>query len=100
MKKVWFVFLFLIAVLLLNSQVNGEVSIIDGKKILKIWGSHYDRGYAHGYLLGDQVLQIAVDYFIGMFLLNDPTTYDYCRDYFEDHFQIEEKYYNLIKSRL
>jgi len=76
----------------IHSQVNGDLQIIDGKKVLTIWGSHQERGYAHGYIMGNEIRAIAVDYFIGGFLFNNLETYNYCRTYFEDNFTIENKY--------
>jgi len=74
------------------AQINGELLTIEDKKILKVWGSHYDRGYAHGYLLGDEIREIAVDYVIGNFLSYDINTYIYCRVFFQQSFEIEQKY--------
>jgi flagellar hook capping protein FlgD len=92
LKRLILFLLIIIPLFSLYTQVNGELLIIDGKNVLKVWGSHYDRGYAHGYLMGDQIREIAVDYFIGAFLLYNPITYEYCRDYFDIHFSIEQKY--------
>ena len=50
---------FLIFILMILSSfcfaqiVNGDTLTVQGEKILKIWGTHYERGYATGYLLGD-----------------------------------------------
>ncbi len=73
---------------------------MQGKKILKVWGSHYDRGYAHGYLLGEQIREIAVDYFIGAFLLYSSVTYNYCRNYFDEHFLIEDRYFTEAQGMI
>jgi hypothetical protein len=98
MKKVLFFLVFLLVIFNLTAQVNGDTLTVDGKKILRIWGSHYDRGYAHGYLMGDQIREIAIDYFIATFILNNPVTYNLCRNYFEDHFTIENRYLNEVEG--
>jgi len=90
--KIVIIFTFLFIVLNLAAQVNGDTLTVDEKKILRIWGSHFERGYAYGYLMGEQIREIAVEYFIGSFLTNSIITYNYCRGYFEDNFTIEAKY--------
>ncbi len=36
-------------------DVNGDVSIVNGVTVVRLWGTHYERGYAQGYLMPDQV---------------------------------------------
>ena len=47
----------------LKAQVNGEI-IADTNNlvVIKVWGTHYERGYAHGYLLGDKIRDIFFGY--------------------------------------
>lgn len=99
-RLILLIFLFFVLNLSLPAQICGDTLTVQGKKILKVWGSHYDRGYAHGYLLGDQIRDIAVDYFIGSFLLYNPLTYDYCRNYFDEHFQIDYRYFNEAQGMI
>ena len=38
--------------------VNGEIlADTNNLTVVKVWGTHYERGYAHGYLLGNKMLQ-------------------------------------------
>jgi hypothetical protein len=72
--------------------VNGDTLTVQGKKILKIWGTHYERGYATGYLLGDKIKLISEDYFISYVYMSNAALYESRRNYFVDNFEIEDKY--------
>lgn len=39
-------------------EVHGTLSEIDGVPILRVWGTAEERGFAHGYLLADQTVQL------------------------------------------
>ncbi len=43
---------------ILDQQVDAEGK---GYTVLHVWGSHYDMGYAHGYLLADEIVAIHND---------------------------------------
>ncbi len=94
MKKIILsTFLFLFIFTIVNAQiVNGDTLTVEGKKILKVWGSHYERGYATGYLFGDKIKDISEDYFINALFGGNSYLYESTRTYFNDNFQIEEKY--------
>jgi len=92
-KKLLFILLFMFIFTIINSQnVNGDTLSVEGKKILKVWGTHYERGYATGYLFGDKIKEISEDYFIYAFFGGNSYLYESTRTYFLDNFQIEEKY--------
>jgi len=74
--------------------VNGDTLTVDGKKILKVWGTHYERGYAHGYLLGENIKEIYEEYIIGFFFGNNAILYASCRDFFIQSFGVEDKYHD------
>ena len=40
-----------------TENVNGSHETIDGLRVLKLYGSHYEMGYAHGYLLGPEIFE-------------------------------------------
>lgn len=85
--------LFVLILSTVNAQiVNGETLNIDGKKILKVWGTHYERGYATGYLFGEEIKDISEEYFIGSLFSGNSYHYENIRTYFINNFQIEEKY--------
>lgn len=39
-------------------QVNGTLFKIDGVTVLRVWGTPQERGFAHGYLLGDRIVAL------------------------------------------
>ncbi len=60
-------FLMLIVILLTSAnafpQINGQILLDDGNfSVVKLWGSHYDRGYAYGYLMADEIEDIYEGY--------------------------------------
>ncbi|MBT4333108.1 MAG: T9SS type A sorting domain-containing protein [Candidatus Cloacimonetes bacterium] len=90
-RTILFSFLFIFTII--NAQiVNGDTLSVDGKKILKVWGTHYERGYATGYLFGDKIKDISEDYFISALFGGSSYLYESTRIYFIANFQIEEKY--------
>jgi hypothetical protein len=51
-----------------TGQVKGELTFIDGKPVLRVWGTHYEMGYAHGYLLAPEIVAMLEDYMLGRLL--------------------------------
>lgn len=49
-------------------QVKGELTHIEGKRVLRVWGTHYEMGYAHGYLLAPEIVALLEDYMLGRLL--------------------------------
>lgn len=51
-----------------QTTVNGEI-IADTNNlvVIKVWGTHAERGYAHGYLLGDKITDIMQNFLIPSF---------------------------------
>ena len=52
-------------------NVNGEILYdTNNLVVLKVWGTHAERGYAHGYLLGEKIREVVIGYLI-------PRMYDF-----------------------
>ena len=49
-------------------QVNGLLEEVSGVRVLKLWGSRQEMGYAHGYLLADQIQGMVEDLLFGHLL--------------------------------
>jgi len=50
------------------NPVNGEIlADTNNLTVLKVWGTHSERGYAHGYLIGDKITDIVQGYLIPYF---------------------------------
>jgi hypothetical protein len=42
-----------------SREINGELAEFEnGVRVLRLWGTNYEMGYAHGYLLGPEVLHM------------------------------------------
>jgi hypothetical protein len=39
-----------------SSPITGTLKTVDGIRVLTVWGSNYERGYAHGYLMANDLL--------------------------------------------
>lgn len=75
------------------AQVNGSINQIGNKKILKVWGSNYQRGYAQGYLLAPQIVEVFSDMFWTMFCYSDLPHYNMLQSYYTMHFSTPEAMY-------
>ncbi|MCD4795206.1 MAG: T9SS type A sorting domain-containing protein [Bacteroidales bacterium] len=97
MKKTTFIIL-LITMLSLTvfsqKDVNGVV-IADTSnfKLIKVWGTHYERGYAVGYLDGDRMLNLYNNYIVPNL---SQAGIDTLKKYIEEekHFVIAQKYHD------
>ncbi|MEF3694565.1 MAG: FlgD immunoglobulin-like domain containing protein [Candidatus Cloacimonadota bacterium] len=87
-----FVSLVLVLAFPLGAQVNGVLSEVEGKTILKVWGDHYERGYAQGYLMAGRILTIMDDYFYHSICGNSSQTYNYILNYYNARFVVEGPY--------
>jgi hypothetical protein len=95
MRKMIYVMLLLLALSAgLFAQVNGELTIVEGKKIVHVWGNHYQRGYAQGYLLSQPILQIFDEYIFQIVAMGNPTIYNAVVAFFQDSFEVEYKYHS------
>ena len=82
MKIITLLFIIIILSVCCIAQVNGIVQDIDGKKVLIIWGTHYERGYAHGYLLGNEIVTIINDYIIDYVCFGSAVAYNSMHGFF------------------
>ena len=100
MKKLFLILIFIVSIsTILSAQtVNGDTLVVDGKRILKIWGTHHERGYAYGFLMGDEIKEIAEDYIISYVFSNSSFLYESFRSYILAHFEIEEKYHTETEA--
>ncbi len=95
MKKFLFVlFLLFVAVMIFSQTVNGELNQTDGKLILKVWGTHYERGYAQGYLMGDSIKQVWHDYIFDTVFMGIESYYTNAVNSIIMYFNFEDKYQN------
>ncbi|PKP23149.1 MAG: hypothetical protein CVU05_00680 [Bacteroidetes bacterium HGW-Bacteroidetes-21] len=50
-----------------SQPVNGEVLQNSNPYVIKVWGNHYERGYATGYLLAQPIYDIYTGYILPLF---------------------------------
>ncbi len=75
-----------------SAQVNGTLEDIEGKTVLTVWGTHEERGYAHGFLLAEESKEIFQSYVLGHVCGGQAWLYDSMRSFFEDYYSVEERY--------
>ena len=76
----------------ISAEVNGNLEEIDGKTVLTVWGTHAERGFAHGYLLGEDAKEIFDEYIIGYVCYGQASVYNQLRSFFENNYSIEDRY--------
>jgi len=74
------------------TQVNGSLTTVEGKTILKVWGTHSQRGFAHGYLLAHPMLDIFNGYILPIVAMNNSTVYNQLLNFYLASFNVETKY--------
>lgn len=86
MKKLLILLVLVIFSISLKSQIKGEiVNDSNNLKIVKIWGTHQERGYAYGYLMGNDIGAIFNQYIKPQFGLY----YPYARNMIIDGLHLE-----------
>lgn len=76
----------------LLGQVNGELIQMEDKKILHVWGNHYQRGYAQGYLLAAEIKDVFLNYYYVMHSYSDPQTHAANLSSMNNSFSFDNRY--------
>lgn len=58
------------------AQVTGSLETIHGVRVLKLWGTAEQRGYAHGYLLGAEIMEVFEGVILSPNVIEDPRGYE------------------------
>jgi len=75
-----------------TGQVNGRIEENNGKQVLTVWGTHAERGYAHGYLVGQGIKDIFDNYIVNYLCQGSSLAYQNLRNFFLAYYSIEPKY--------
>jgi hypothetical protein len=59
-----------------SRKVTGELEVHDGVRVLRVWGTPYEQGYAHGYLLADNLVGFFEDVILHERVMPDPRMYE------------------------
>lgn len=49
-----------------GEPVNGYLHEVDGQRVLHVWGTHYEMGYAQGALLGGEIMELMHEYILAL----------------------------------
>jgi len=91
-RKLCIIFLILCCSACLPAVVNGQLTQIGDKYVLQVWGSHYERGYATGYLMADNIMNVFSYYFYTSISGSNPNTYNYYQQFHQNNFLTNERY--------
>lgn len=86
MKFILLIFVCLFISVPLQADVNGSIEYIGDIRILNLWGTWSEMGYAHGFLLGPDISEVFHDYFFEM--VGGVSNYQMIRGYFQAYFDI------------
>ncbi len=85
-QKIILTILMLAIAITIFAQANGSLNQFGEKKILTVWGDHYQRGYAQGYYLAPQIQQVFQDFYWTMFCFSNLPYYNLLWGYYMEHF--------------
>lgn len=78
----------------LSGQANGNLTQMDDKLILHVWGTHYERGYAQGYYLANRVMDVFQDFYYTMYAFSNPDHYAYLWNWYQQKYSFHPQMYN------
>ena len=101
MKKVTILFLILLMISSILGQVNGvREDLAEGRMKVRCWGTHAERGYAQGYLLAEESVQLFEDYVIGYMYNGSSYMYEMSRTLFLANWEIDTEYLEEFAASL
>jgi len=59
-----------------DPAVTGSISTENGVRVLRLWGTDREQGYAHGYLLGRDIMDVVESVLLDERTLADPNAYE------------------------
>jgi Secretion system C-terminal sorting domain len=93
--------LLLLTVSLCMGQVNGvRENLEEGRIKVRCWGTHAERGYAQGYLLAEESVQLFEDYVIGYMYNNSAFMYEQSRTIFMANWEVDTEYLEEFAAAL
>ncbi len=76
----------LIALTAPAAAVSGSVEEMGHVRVLNLWGTWSEMGYAHGYLMGPDIAELFEGYFMEM--IGGASNYEYVRGWFSSYFLV------------
>jgi len=77
---------------------NGMTWIEDDIRVLKVWGTHYERGFAHGFLLQREIFDMWGGYVFPTLTKGDAKIYNRVHQYMQTKYDFREEYINEAKG--
>ncbi|MCB5262794.1 MAG: T9SS type A sorting domain-containing protein [Candidatus Cloacimonetes bacterium] len=78
--------------------VNGRIDDLGDRYLLHVWGTHYERGQAMGYLMGEQIMAVFREYFFASAMSNSPAIYNSYLQYYQNHFVVDARYLQEVQG--
>jgi hypothetical protein len=73
--------------------VNGSLRQVGNQQILKIWGTNYEMGYAHGYLMADNIRDLIDTFMVGVVAGGSVSDYN-------NHLSLMNQYHAFLPESL
>ncbi len=83
-----------------NQESGGDTATLQGIKVLFLSGTHYERGYQHGNLLGHAVMDVFDEVLMQYMCKDRDSLYDSARTFMQNYFTFEEKYTSEAKGMI
>jgi len=81
-----------------EASANGILRSVGNQQILNLWGTNYEMGYAHGYLLADKIRDLVDHYMIGTVAGGNVSIYNALLARDASEFQWQQQYLDEIKG--
>ncbi|MBN2587700.1 MAG: T9SS type A sorting domain-containing protein [Candidatus Fermentibacteraceae bacterium] len=88
----------LLAASIASADVCGSIEYAGNIRILNLWGSWDDMGYAHGYLLGPDISEVFHKYFLEM--AGGPGNFESARIFFLAYFEVPEDFIDYTQGMI
>lgn len=76
----------------------GSIEFIGDVRVLNLWGSWDEMGYAHGYLLGPDISEVFHDYFLEM--AGGTGSFESARAFFQTYFEIPQEFSDYTQGMI
>ncbi|MBN2789505.1 MAG: T9SS type A sorting domain-containing protein [Candidatus Delongbacteria bacterium] len=92
MNKLLIVTCLLLNTILFSQIPAGDSLTVKKLKVIFVEGDHYERGLGYGYYAGEQIKDVAINYYLANIFYNNGSLYNYYHNIFMNNFSVEDKY--------
>ncbi|MBN1619220.1 hypothetical protein JW890_00715, partial [candidate division WOR-3 bacterium] len=91
--SVFFAALLILTACASGQCVNGDTTRVDRNMlVLRVFGTHEERGFAHGYLLAPRIKDVFGNYILSSIFYNNAGLYNSARSFFVSNFYLKNEY--------